>query len=206
LLTEQSALAKLIIGFNNKQINVIEKADAIKFLYEKYGDVETVSKKVSLETSAINRYIRVAKLPGIIKQNALEGKLTSYHVLSEIGRIKPESKMIEVALKIGGIPRETAREIIRYIFRNPDRDVDEAIQYVIQSYGEKFKLNVYIISKSDVSSTYDLNSIQLDYFSDRIHIIDHGDYLIAIIKKNDVYKIRSDGYDLMKFVWSVANN
>jgi len=206
MLTEQSALAKLIVGFSNKQINVIEKADAIKFLYEKYGDVETVSKKVSLDTSLINRYIRVAKLPEVIKQSALEGKLTSYHVLSEISRIKPESKMIEVALKIGGIPRETAREIIRYIFRNPDRDVDEAIQYVIQSYGEKFKLNLFIISKSDVSSTYDLNSIQLDYFSDRIHITDHGDYLIAIIKKNDVYKIRTDGYDLMKFVWSVANN
>ena len=84
--------------------------------------------------------------------------------------------------------------------------VDKRKQKIfLTEYGEKFKLNVYFISKSDLSSTYDLNSIQLDYFSDRIHIADHGDYLIAIIKKNDVSKIRSDGYDLIKFIWSVAN-
>ena len=111
-----------------------------------------------------------------------------------------------MAEKIAGIPRETAREIIRYIFRNPGQDIDEAIQYVIQSYGEKFELNVYFLLKSDSTPGYDLNPIQLNYYSDRIHFTDHEEYLIAIIKKKDVSKIHSDGFELNKFIWSVVNN
>lgn len=206
-LTEEKAIATLIIGHSNKTINIIEKAEAIQFLYNIYEDAEKVSKKSLIEITAIHRYLRIASLPNTIKQMALKNELTSYHVLAELTRLQDPKLMEKVAEGIRGIPREIAREIIRYILKNPEKKVKESVQYVIDSYGEQFELCVYFIPKQKRQNVFlELDPIQVQYYVNRTHVNEQDEFYLVVLKNEEVERIKSDGFDVKDFLRTVVEN
>ena len=206
-LNEERAIATLIVGFHNKQVNIIDRAEAISYLFNLYGSTEEVSKKTNLEISGISRYLRVANLPESVKQMAVNGDLSSYWLMAELDRFDSEEMIVKVAKNLAGIPRYMGLEIIRYILKNREKPIQESVQYVIDSYGETKKIYVYFIPKTQSFSVYeDINPIQLVYFKERLHINKQEEFYIVVTDKKDVSKIRSEGYDVKKFLRTVISN
>jgi hypothetical protein len=201
-LTEEKAIAKLIVGFKNKKINIIEKAEAVKLLYDIYQSVEEVSRKTTIEPSTINRYRRVYELPDEVKKLVLENKLSSYHVLSELNRIKERDKMIKISKNIVNLPREISREIIRYAIKNPDLSPKKVTKYVIDSYGEKYELFAYFILLDDneiINKNIDINR-ELMEIKKSIKLLPFEDSYIAIMNKEIASTIKKHGIKVIDYL------
>jgi hypothetical protein len=201
-LTEEKAIAKLIVGFKNKKINIIEKAEAVKLLYDIYQSVEEVSRKTTIEPTTINRYLRVHELPDEVKKLVIEGKLSSYHVLSELNRIEDKDKMIKISENIVNLPREISREIIRYAIKNPDLSPKMLTKYVIDSYGENYELFAYFILLDDneiIKNNIDIKR-ELMEIKKSIKFFPFEDSYIAIMNKEIASKIKEHGIKVIDYL------
>ncbi|MFW6173039.1 MAG: hypothetical protein ACOC5T_04780, partial [Elusimicrobiota bacterium] len=187
-LTEEKAIAKLIVGYGNKRINIMEKAQAVRFLYEIYQSAEEVSRRTTIEPTTISRYLRISYLPDSVKKLVREGKLSSYHVLAELDRIKGKDKMVSIAKNITDLPRELSREIIRYCIKHQELSAKEAIKYVIDSYGETYEVFAYFIFLDENENNVDnIKNLKIDKeltnLRKNLKIVPFEDYYIAIMEE-----------------------
>jgi len=207
--TEEKAIAVIIATYNNKGYNLLSKAKTFSFLYNLYGSVKEVHRVTQIDTTSISRYLRISNLPNEVKELISSGKIQSYHLAAELARITNEVRLIETAKAVSGIPREIGREIIRYVFKNQDKEVGECAQTILELYDKDINLRAFVFNKKEFINSKLIkngelinkikNNIYVKYsFIENIHLSIHGNNVLFVadtsnldILKNKFYPLRS---------------
>ena len=90
------------------------------------------------------------KLPEEVKVLIKTGKITSYHVAAELQSISKRDRLVETANKIQGLPREVAREAIRYVKKNKNVAVNDCIDELMTFYQKHVDIKVYVFKKNEL--------------------------------------------------------
>ena len=145
--TEVEALA-LIIGGKGLRYDLLDRVDAYAVLHNLYGSVDDVSVRTGIERSTVDRYIRISRLPDDVKEVLRQTNLSSYHVASELCKISPHERQLLLAKELLRTPREKARDIIRFLSRHPELDVETGVKIVLANYDDVVKATVILLDST----------------------------------------------------------
>jgi len=201
--TEEKALAMVIARHGDKSDYILQKAEAFAYLKKHYGSIKKISEITKTALSNIRYYIKINELPDAVKQYIKNGKIRSYHLAAELTRIQNTERMISAAEKIFDKKLEISREIIRYVVRNPNEDIDACVNIVLNWYKEDINVSIFVFfideilnCKSDIYYLFDnidiINNIFTKKYSlqnERPILIDDNK-LIVIIDKNQLSNIK----------------
>lgn len=150
--SEVEALA-LIIGGKGQRFDLLDRADAYTALYGVYGSIEKISQITRIERSTVDRYIRISRLPSNVKKVLREIDVSSYHVASELSRITPNERQLKVAMTLLHIPREKARDVIRFLYQHPEVEVDAGLSIVLENYDDVLKGTILVLDPETLGSS-----------------------------------------------------
>ena len=118
-LDDASALfIALIENLHRKDLNPLETALAYQSLIEKYGlTQEEVAERVGKDRATVANLLRLLKLPEIIKEDLLEGRLTVGHAKALLSLPDTESivQMRDLIFKKGLSVRQTEEAVRRFL-------------------------------------------------------------------------------------------
>lgn len=194
--TEEKAIAVIIATYNNKGYNLLKKAEAFSFLYKLYGSVKEVHRVTQIDTTSINRYLRINNLPNGVKELIHSEKIQSYHLAAELARITNEERLIETAKAVSEIPREIGREIIRCVLKNKDKDIGECAKKILELYDIDINLRVFVFDKNEfINQKMIKNDVSINKIKNKIyeqHPIEGNIYLYN--NKNDILFVADNKY------------
>ena len=198
--TEEKAIAIIIATYNDKKINLLQKARAFSFLYDQYGSIKKIRSISTIDKTSILRYIKINQLPDRIKNLIISGKIKSYHLAAELTRIRDEERQYATAKLVSGLPRTIGREVIRHVLRNKDKKVEECFTEVFNEYKET-NIHVLIYNINEIFKEYlwESNNTSIDDIINRIKekhninidmsiTVNNGD-IIVIIDNDSINKI-----------------
>ncbi|MCS7279679.1 MAG: ParB/RepB/Spo0J family partition protein [Thermodesulfobacteriaceae bacterium] len=118
LSDEEVLLLGLIENIQRKNLNPLEEAWAYKTLIEKFGYTqEEVAKRVGKDRSTVTNLLRLLKLPSLLQEDLLEGRLTVGHakVLLSLNTEEDQLVLRKVILEKQLSVRETEGYIKKYL-------------------------------------------------------------------------------------------
>lgn len=199
---EEKALAVIIALFGNKSENILQKSEAFAVLKNHYGSITKISEVTGTAISNIRYYLRINDLPDEVKNLIREGKIRSYHLSAELTRIQDESRIIETAKYIYDKKLEIGREIIRYIVKNPSKEIVYCVNKVLDDYREGIDVSIFVFNLDEIfekiiNIAYKKEKIKnmndmfnKKYSIDNMYSVTYEDNdIIVIIKKEDINSI-----------------
>ena len=138
-------------------MNLLDKSRSFTRLFDLYGSSKKVSQITGIDETSVVRYLKVNKLPDEVKTLVDSRKITSYHVAAELLNISNRDRLVETATKIQGLPREVAREAIRYVKKNENIAVNECIDELMTFYQQYIDIKIYIFKKNELFKTINMN-------------------------------------------------
>lgn len=199
---EEKALAVIIALFGNKSENILQKSEAFAVLKNHYGSITKISEVTGTAISNIRYYLRINDLPDEVKHLIREGKIRSYHLSAELTRIQDESRIIETAKYIHDKKLEIGREIIRYIVKNPSKEIVYCVNRILDDYRNNIDVSIFIFNSDEIfekkinlaskkEKIKNMNDIlNKKYSIDNLSSITYEDNkVIVIINNKDIHSI-----------------
>ena len=199
-------------------MNLLDKARSFSRLFDLYGTSKKVSQITGIDETSVIRYIKVDKLPNEVKNLISKGKITSYHVAAELLSISEKKRLVETAEKIQGLPREVAREAIRYVKKSKKIAVNDCIDELMTFYHQYLDINVYVFKKNELFKNLNLdisiiiNELQalfMDKYLTKLkitNIIDGEDYMFMMEKNENMnYNINNFKKLILKHIGGICD-
>jgi len=161
----------LIENIHREDLSAVEKGNSCKQLIEKfpekYPDIDSVAKKLSMSRHTIYNWMELVEAPQQIQRliapvkkigvPRLKGKIDYDTAVTIVRRIRESERQVEVARKLAEKPiyRREARRVISEVAREPEKPVEEIIKNVIEApYELPFRLtHMELILKSVKTQT-----------------------------------------------------
>lgn len=113
---EDAYIIALIENLQRKDLNPIEEALGYKKLIEKFGYTQDeIAKKIGKDRSTIANLLRLLKLPPLIQEDIIQGKLTTGHAKALLSLNNEEEQIYvrNIILQKGLSVRETEKLVIK---------------------------------------------------------------------------------------------
>ena len=165
----------LIENIQRKDLNPIEESSAYQELVEKFHlTQEALSKRVGKDRSTIANFLRLLKLPAIIQQDLIDGRLTTGHarVLVAMESLSVQMEIRDRIIKKSLSVRQT-EDLVKKIVtlkkpKSPNTEIDHYIdslskdlqkslgtKVIIRRKGKKGKIIIDFYSDEDLSRLID---------------------------------------------------
>jgi ParB family chromosome partitioning protein len=165
----------LIENIQRKDLNPIEESSAYQELVEKFHlTQEALSKRVGKDRSTIANFLRLLKLPAIIQQDLIDGRLTTGHARVLVA-MEPLSVQLEIRDRIikKSLSVRQTEDLVKKIVtlkkpKSPKTEIDHYIdsltkdlqkslgtKVVIRRKGKKGKIIIDFYSDEDLSRLID---------------------------------------------------
>jgi len=165
----------LIENIQRKDLNPIEESSAYQELVEKFHlTQEALSKRVGKDRSTIANFLRLLKLPAIIQQDLIDGRLTTGHarVLVAMESLSVQMEIRDRIIKKSLSVRQT-EDLVKKIVtlkkpKSPKTEIDHYIdslskdlqkslgtKVIIRRKGKKGKIIIDFYSDEDLSRLID---------------------------------------------------
>jgi len=165
----------LIENIQRKDLNPIEESSAYQELVEKFHFTqEALSKRVGKDRSTIANFLRLLKLPAIIQQDLIDGRLTAGHARVLVA-MEPLSVQLEIRDRIikKSLSVRQTEDLVKKIVtlkkpKSPKTEIDHYIdslskdlqkslgtKVIIRRKGKKGKIIIDFYSDEDLSRLID---------------------------------------------------
>ncbi|NCU32378.1 MAG: ParB/RepB/Spo0J family partition protein, partial [Candidatus Moranbacteria bacterium] len=124
-LTDKEALViALVENIQREQLNPIEEAEAFQKLITEFSHTpESLALAVGKDRSTIANFIRLLKLPGLVKQALASGQISVGHARALLGLEKESDQLdiLEKMINFGMSVRDVERTIKQYQAGKPEK-------------------------------------------------------------------------------------
>ena len=150
-LSEEEALAILITTLKKRKkiLNPLLVAKACRYLFELYGSIDRVAKRIEISSEMIREFICIDHLPEEVKDLIRQGLIQGIDIPYRLSRIDNSQRQIEVAKTIIGLNSHTVRDVVEYARRHPEKSAEECKQEVLKAKGTTIELHVIPIKLSE---------------------------------------------------------
>lgn len=133
-------LAKIGKGTKRKKkdINELEVAKEIAFLYEMYNSLDKVAKLVKLSPEMVRQIKSLITLEDEVKKLYMDGVLKGYDIGYRISKLQGKDQIMLTKYIIDeNLSSKDVRAIVKYKIANPKISIEEVVTKVIQSKDKK---------------------------------------------------------------------
>lgn len=138
----------LIENVHRADMNPLDKAHALKRLYEKYGTYNQVAKETSWSPQTVSKYVSLLELPeGIQQRVGTEEGAAGIGTLSKLSRTFSGQEAKQVYNKISGFKQSVQQEILKRSEGNIER-IDDLVAdamegaFDVRRCGGKFRCEI----------------------------------------------------------------
>ncbi|HUI28828.1 MAG TPA: ParB/RepB/Spo0J family partition protein [Candidatus Acidoferrales bacterium] len=138
----------LVENVHRADMNPLDKATALKALYEKYNSYERVAQETAWSTSTVRKYIKLLDLPNELQQklSTSEGP-AGVAVLAKLASTFSSDDALDVYNKLSGFRQSVQEEILKRSggdVSKVDALVDEAVEgaFDIRQCGGRFRCEI----------------------------------------------------------------
>jgi ParB-like chromosome segregation protein Spo0J len=146
------------LGKKKRLGNLLEIAEACRYLKELYGSWPKVAKRINIcedrehiSAEMIREFGLLLKLPEEVKRMIKENKITSVDIGYWLSLLRNPEDQISLAREIlnQGLKSKDVRAIVRYKNTNPDVSIEEAMRRVLKSKTRVVKHHIVIMELQD---------------------------------------------------------
>ncbi len=134
------SLAKIGKGTKRKKrdINLLEVAEEMKFLYDIHKSLDEVAKVVRLSPEMVRQFLKITELNVKVKELIKRDLIRGVDICYRISKLREKDQIVfakEIASK--NIPSEDVRAIVKYKIVNSKMPINKVINKVLKSKVKK---------------------------------------------------------------------
>jgi len=140
---ERKLIGIVIVGtlrnWKNRRVNILKVAEALKSLQAVYGSLDKLSEAVKLSPEMIREFLKLLELTDKVKNLIQKGLINSVDIGYRISKLQEKEQIVLAKNVIDkNLCSNDVRNIVRYKIDNPNIDINEVINRVIESKDKKY--------------------------------------------------------------------
>ncbi len=167
--TDDVMIGSLVENIQREDLNAIEISEGIELLMKKTGlNQENVSKKIGMNRSTLTNFLRLLKLPEVIKQGIISGEITQGHARAILS-LNSDNDMLKIftnVLKKKLSVRQTESLVKKFYIEDVKRmaQYDPDLQKIEDKLVKFFSTKVKLRYSKDGEGKIEIYFTKLDEF------------------------------------------